>query len=121
MSSLNMAVLSVGQAKKRMFATSIADMIVNGAHGKTTDANCLARHLLEEPQTGKDRLAKFNTSRLMEELNVLVIVRCILIVFVNLSQLSHLVVLAVLKVLGLIGLVVLLLVAMAARNKELVL
>jgi hypothetical protein len=71
-----MEVLLVDQTKKLKFATSIAGMTVNGVHGKMMDANCLAAHLLEDQgKTGNDRLAKFNTLRLMEELNVLGTVR----------------------------------------------
>jgi hypothetical protein len=116
-----MEVLSVDQTKKLKFATSIADMIVNGAHGKMMDVNCLAGPLLKDQgKTGNDRLAKFNTLRLMEELNVLGTVRS-LQEHVNRLRPSHLVVLAVLKATGVSGPIVLFLVAMVARSEELVL
>jgi len=71
-----MEVLRADQTKKLILATLIARMIVNGAHGKMMDANCLASPLLQDQgKTGNDRLAKFNTLRLMEELNVLETVR----------------------------------------------
>jgi len=111
----------VDRTKKLKFATSIADMIVNGAHGKMMDANCLASHLLQDQgKTGNDRLAEFNTLRLMEELNVLEIVRS-LKEHVNLLTPSHPVVLAVLMATGVNGPIVQLLVAMVARSEELVL
>jgi hypothetical protein len=120
LSILNMEVLLVVQTKKLKFVVSIAGMIVNGDHGKMMDVNCLASRLLKDQgKTGNERLAKFNTSRLMEEPNVLGIWRCWM-ANVNLLRLSHLVVLAVLKVPGVTGLVVLFLVAMAARSEELV-
>lgn len=116
-----MEVLSVDQTKKLKFATSIADTIVNGAHGKTMVVNCLASRLLQDQgKTGNDRLAKFNTLRLMEELNVLETVRS-LQEYVNLLTPSHPAVLAVLKATGVNGPIVLLLVAMVARSEELVL
>jgi hypothetical protein len=116
-----MEVLSVDRTKKLKFATSIAGMIVNGAHGKTMDANCLASRLLEDQgKTGNDRLAEFNTLRLMEVLNVLEIVPSFK-EHVNLLTPSHPVVLAVLKAIGVNGPIVQLLVAMVARSEELVL
>jgi len=115
-----MEVRSVGQMKKLKFATSIADTIVNGAHGKTMDVSCLAHHLLgDQDKTDKERLVEFNTSRSMEELNVRVTLQC-LMVNVKLSEISHLVVLAVPKVPGVNGVIVLLLAAMVARRSELV-
>jgi hypothetical protein len=116
-----MVVLSVDRTKKLKFATSIADMIVNGAHGKMMDANCLASRLLEDQgKTGNDRLAEFNSLRLMEELNVLETLRSFP-EHVNLLIPSHPVVPAVPKATGVNGPIVQLLVAMAVRSEELVL
>lgn len=116
-----MVVLSVDRTKKLKFATSIADMIVSGVHGKMMDANCLASRLLQDQdKTGNDRLAEFNTLRLMEELSVLETVRS-MPEHVNLLIPSHPVVPAVPKATGVNGPIVQLLVAMAVRNEELVL
>jgi hypothetical protein len=96
-------------------------MIVNGAHGKMMDVNCLANRLLKvQDKTGKERLAKFNTLRSMEVLNVLVTLQC-MTVHVKALEISHLVVLAVPKVLGVTGVVALLPVVMVARRSELAL
>lgn len=110
----------MGQTKKSKLATSIADTTVNGVLGQTMGVNCPASLLLQDQgKTGKERPAKFNTSRSMEELNALETLRC-LMVFVKLSIPSQIAVLVALKVPGVIGLIVLFLVAMVAQREELV-
>jgi hypothetical protein len=71
LSNLNMVVPSAGQIRKLTFVTLIANMTVNGAHGQTMDANCLASLLpQDQAKTGKDKPARFNILRLTGVLNV---------------------------------------------------